>query len=97
MYISPVQVVDYSGILFFNKNNNTSLVGKEVTEERAVLCKMCYINQLEVLFIPCGHIATCVDCGTLYQNANRMLVNYARLVKLNVWNLLLFYVYFRIL
>lgn len=28
-------------------------------------CKICHINDLEVIFLPCGHIVSCIDCSSL--------------------------------
>lgn len=33
----------------------------DVTEK--TLCKICYKNELGVVFLPCGHIVACVDCA----------------------------------
>lgn len=27
------------------------------------ICKICYVNQVNVMFLPCGHIVSCVDCA----------------------------------
>lgn len=32
------------------------------------LCKICYKNELGVVFLPCGHIVACVDCATALKN-----------------------------
>ncbi|CAH1183238.1 unnamed protein product [Phaedon cochleariae] len=39
---------------------------KGVVSEEAekTLCKICYKNELAVVFLPCGHIVACVDCAS---------------------------------
>lgn len=27
------------------------------------ICKICYVNQVNVMFLPCGHIISCIDCS----------------------------------
>nr|XP_023022306.1 baculoviral IAP repeat-containing protein 2 [Leptinotarsa decemlineata]XP_023022307.1 baculoviral IAP repeat-containing protein 2 [Leptinotarsa decemlineata]XP_023022308.1 baculoviral IAP repeat-containing protein 2 [Leptinotarsa decemlineata]XP_023022310.1 baculoviral IAP repeat-containing protein 2 [Leptinotarsa decemlineata] len=34
----------------------------EATEK--TLCKICYKNELGVVFLPCGHVVACVDCAS---------------------------------
>lgn len=36
---------------------------KHLTINDALTCKICYIERLEVLFIPCGHVTACVQCA----------------------------------
>lgn len=36
-------------------------IPKEIPD--SMICKVCYNERLEVLFIPCGHIATCISCS----------------------------------
>ncbi|KAK9871332.1 hypothetical protein WA026_011599, partial [Henosepilachna vigintioctopunctata] len=33
-------------------------------EESSTLCKICYKNELAVVFLPCGHMVACVDCAS---------------------------------
>ena len=37
-----------------------------VTDSR--LCKICMDNELEVTFVPCGHLMSCVDCSPVLKN-----------------------------
>lgn len=30
----------------------------------ARLCKICYVEELGVVFLPCGHLVTCVKCAS---------------------------------
>lgn len=34
-----------------------------VSAARVPTCKVCYEKEVAVVFIPCGHLATCVDCA----------------------------------
>lgn len=36
---------------------------KEGHPTEQTLCKICYKNELGVVFLPCGHIVACVDCA----------------------------------
>lgn len=36
---------------------------KEQSGEHQTLCKICFKNELGVVFLPCGHIVACVDCA----------------------------------
>ncbi|KAJ8932882.1 hypothetical protein NQ314_014363 [Rhamnusium bicolor] len=36
---------------------------KETEAAEKTLCKICYKNELGVVFLPCGHIVACVDCA----------------------------------
>lgn len=29
-------------------------------------CKICFASSLQVAFLPCGHVATCVQCGARF-------------------------------
>lgn len=33
-------------------------------KEKPYLCKICFENNLEIMFIPCGHVVCCRDCNT---------------------------------
>lgn len=44
---------------------------RENSESQAAektLCKICYKNELGVVFLPCGHIVACVDCAAALKN-----------------------------
>ncbi|CAH0553039.1 unnamed protein product [Brassicogethes aeneus] len=41
-----------------DKNNEKS------SEQDHHLCKICFKNELGVVFLPCGHIVACVDCAS---------------------------------
>ncbi|XP_057672920.1 death-associated inhibitor of apoptosis 1-like [Diorhabda carinulata] len=46
-------------------------VKKSERENEAIektLCKICYKNELGVVFLPCGHIVACVDCAAALKN-----------------------------
>lgn len=36
---------------------------QEQPGEHKTICKICYKNELGVVFLPCGHIVACVDCA----------------------------------
>ncbi|KAJ8939446.1 hypothetical protein NQ318_023072 [Aromia moschata] len=40
------------------------LNGKATEVAEKTLCKICYKNELGVVFLPCGHIVACVDCAS---------------------------------
>lgn len=37
---------------------------EESAAAEKTLCKICYKNELGVVFLPCGHIVACVDCAS---------------------------------
>ncbi|KAJ8922020.1 hypothetical protein NQ315_008659 [Exocentrus adspersus] len=39
------------------------LNGKESEVLEKTLCKICFKNEVAVVFLPCGHIVACVDCA----------------------------------
>lgn len=41
---------------------------KEGQSSEQTLCKICYRNELGVVFLPCGHIVACVDCAAALKN-----------------------------
>lgn len=43
------------------KNSVTTTEDKERDEK--TLCKICYKNEVGVVFLPCGHIVACVECS----------------------------------
>lgn len=43
-----------------------SIKDSEAAEK--TLCKICYKNELGVVFLPCGHIVACVDCAAALKN-----------------------------
>lgn len=36
---------------------------RDVNKTDFKICKVCYVEELEVMFLPCGHIATCTKCA----------------------------------
>ncbi|XP_044761235.1 death-associated inhibitor of apoptosis 1-like [Coccinella septempunctata] len=34
------------------------------SEESSTLCKICFKNELGVVFLPCGHMVACIDCAS---------------------------------
>lgn len=44
-------------------NVEISLNEKEKVDSKINLCRICYENPLQITFMPCGHIFTCIDCG----------------------------------
>lgn len=34
------------------------------SEESTTLCKICFRNELGVVFLPCGHMVACIDCAS---------------------------------
>jgi len=34
---------------------------EEIKDE--MLCKICFTQEKAIVFVPCGHLLTCVDCG----------------------------------
>lgn len=41
--------------------NPNPIVDKPIDDAR--LCKICYNDELRVVFLPCGHMVTCVKCA----------------------------------
>lgn len=39
------------------------ITSKDVTSPDSVLCKICFKEKLEVLFMPCGHVIACIQCA----------------------------------
>ncbi|KAJ7567302.1 hypothetical protein O6H91_02G141700 [Diphasiastrum complanatum] len=55
---APVQPSSYSG----TTSSNTQILGKgEIPEEQ--LCAICLDSKKDSFFDPCGHCATCYNCG----------------------------------
>lgn len=50
-----------------NSESEQLSVTSEVTESKErdekTLCKICYKNEVGVVFLPCGHIVACVECS----------------------------------
>ncbi|KAL3279757.1 hypothetical protein HHI36_017265 [Cryptolaemus montrouzieri] len=38
--------------------------GKNSEESSTTLCKICFKNELGVVFLPCGHMVACIDCAS---------------------------------
>lgn len=45
------------------KNDNKSLEEENRILKEARLCKICMDNEVGIVFLPCGHLATCVTCA----------------------------------
>ncbi|ENN79666.1 hypothetical protein YQE_03889, partial [Dendroctonus ponderosae] len=41
---------------------------KDKTGEEKTLCKICYKNEVGVVFLPCGHVVACVECSSTLKN-----------------------------
>lgn len=41
---------------------------KNQQEDSQTLCKICYKNELGVIFLPCGHVVACVECSLSLNN-----------------------------
>lgn len=54
------------------KPEQSSVVAKSDEEEdprnEKTLCKICYKNEVGVVFLPCGHIVACVECSVALKN-----------------------------
>ncbi|KAF4527964.1 hypothetical protein B566_EDAN017295 [Ephemera danica] len=35
----------------------------EVSDDGVRACKVCFLKELGIVFLPCGHMATCPDCA----------------------------------
>ena len=44
-------------------NNEMDPVLKTVSLQRRSDCKICMSNQVGVVFLPCGHLISCVNCS----------------------------------
>lgn len=38
-----------------------------ISSEKDKLCKICYINEYETVFLPCGHVVACVKCASSFK------------------------------
>lgn len=45
---------------FSSQTQSNQFQNKDPDEDK--LCKICYVNEYEMLFIPCGHIVACATC-----------------------------------
>ena len=53
------------------KHSTASTEASQQTERQShyvnvndiLICKICYLNPLEIAFLPCGHVITCVSCA----------------------------------
>lgn len=41
---------------------------KDKTGDEKTLCKICYKNEVGVVFLPCGHVVACVECSSALKN-----------------------------
>ncbi|RZC35564.1 BIR and/or zf-C3HC4 3 domain containing protein [Asbolus verrucosus] len=37
--------------------------GGAAQDDLSKMCKICFINEIEVVFIPCGHLLACIECS----------------------------------
>ena len=60
-----IQRIGNKIIILANKSEDCSdeecLINQEVSEEK--LCKICYEEQRNAVFVPCGHLCSCFDCA----------------------------------
>lgn len=54
----------------------------------AKLCVICYDDQRNCFFVPCGHCATCYDCAQRYKLEKVPLYNIMILLKLSLTKIL---------
>lgn len=47
-----------------SKPVNSNKPSEETSQNMATTCKICYNKEIGVVFLPCGHICSCVDCAT---------------------------------
>ncbi|KAE9522042.1 hypothetical protein AGLY_017562 [Aphis glycines] len=45
-------------------------VGENTESDETILCKICYKERLEVMFIPCGHITACIQCSVALETCS---------------------------
>jgi len=64
IYIRPIQHIE---ILLMSDNEESSpsisIITSNLFNER--LCVICLSNERNVVFIPCNHMCTCIDCGSI--------------------------------
>lgn len=72
-YISQIETKIYGrGIYrlwqdFRSKNIQVKIINSQTTitvkplKERT--CRVCYDNEIQIVFLPCGHFVTCKDCA----------------------------------
>jgi len=56
--------VTYGTNIFHEKEESDSDGSEELYDEK--LCIICYDEQRNCFFVPCGHCATCYDCAQRY-------------------------------
>lgn len=44
--------------------SNTSEKESDISETDTGLCKVCYLNEASIVFLPCAHLVSCVTCTT---------------------------------
>lgn len=44
-------------------STNSNKPQKEKNSDDARLCKICYNEELGIVFLPCGHVVACVKCA----------------------------------
>lgn len=60
---SPPTVSSLPDITSLNKERNVSLEEENRKLKEARLCKICMDNEVCIVFLPCGHLVTCVNCA----------------------------------
>ena len=46
-----------------NKSVHTKTSSSESSKGNEKICKICYTNELNVVFLPCGHVVSCTKCA----------------------------------
>lgn len=49
--------------LVFGKNYCLSQQNDKSTVPDSMLCKICYKEEINIAFIPCGHLIACIECA----------------------------------
>lgn len=62
-YKSPTTVSSLPDITSLNKERSVSLEEENRKLKEARLCKICMDNEVCIVFLPCGHLVTCVNCA----------------------------------
>ena len=56
---------DLSEIIILSDENQhlSQTQDPNTISEDSMLCKICYKKEIEVAFIPCGHVVACIQCA----------------------------------